>query len=118
MNGSTNAITQRPDLLATAAAGLGLTAVIAFGDETHWWQCPIRHLTGFLCPGCGMQSAISSLLSGDLVGAIAANPTIVAGPFFVVSTLLVQRTRNEIAKKVLIFVAIAYITGLTLLRNL
>jgi hypothetical protein len=118
MNGSTNALTRRPDLLATVAAGLGLTAVIAFGDETLWWQCPIRHITGFLCPGCGMQSAISSLLSGDLVGALTANPTIVAGPLFLVSTLLVQRTRNELAKKALIFAAIAYVTGLTLLRNI
>jgi hypothetical protein len=117
MQVSTFLLSRRPDLVATAAAGLGLTAVIAFGDETHWWQCPIRQLTGFLCPGCGMQSAISSLLSGDLAGAIAANPTIIAGPLLVVSALLVQRSKNVIAKRLIVFAAIAYVTVLTLLRN-
>jgi hypothetical protein len=107
----------RPDLVGTGAAGAGLIAVIVLGDESQWWQCPFRGLTGILCPGCGMQHAISALLSGDLAGAIAANPTVVVGPLLVGLALFFMRTQNAVGKQVVIFGAIAYTVIFSIFRN-
>jgi hypothetical protein len=107
----------RPDLVGTGAAGAGLIAMIALGDESQWWKCPFRMLTGILCPGCGMQHAISELLSGDLTGAFLANPTVVVGPLLVSLALLFMRTKNKLGKRVVIFVAILYTVVSSILRN-
>ena len=44
-----------------AATGLELT-------------CPLRRFTGVPCPLCGMTSAATALVEGDLGGSLAANP--------------------------------------------
>ena len=36
--------------------------------------CPLRRMTGLLCPGCGVSHLCLSLLRLDLPGAWAANP--------------------------------------------
>lgn len=36
--------------------------------------CPIRHLTGILCPGCGMTRAFLALAELDIPRAFALNP--------------------------------------------
>lgn len=44
--------------------------------------CPIRYVTGFLCPGCGITELFLSLFSGDFEGAFRANQMLfVLGPF-------------------------------------
>jgi len=40
-------------------------------------QCPFWKATGFLCPGCGSQRAIHSLLNMDLLNALSFNPLLV-----------------------------------------
>lgn len=39
-------------------------------------KCPMKLLTGFDCPSCGIQRAFHSLLHGDIVQAILINPFI------------------------------------------
>lgn len=36
--------------------------------------CPIRLLTGYLCPGCGVTRMAVSLIRGDISAAYAYNP--------------------------------------------
>lgn len=37
-------------------------------------RCVFRSLTGFDCPGCGLQRALHALLHGDVAGAWTFNP--------------------------------------------
>ena len=54
-------------LVLAGAAGLQLTLV---SFSLPGWVCPIFHLTGIPCPGCGMSRAIMLLLRGDLRGSL------------------------------------------------
>ena len=40
--------------------------------------CPIRHITGISCPGCGMSRALLSLLTGHFAEAFRYHPMIYA----------------------------------------
>jgi hypothetical protein len=65
---------------ASRATGLGL-------------PCPLRTLTGIPCPTCGMTTAATSLASGDVRAAMAANPFVflLAGGTLVMTALLAAR---------------------------
>jgi Protein of unknown function (DUF2752) len=54
-------------LVLAGAAGLQLTLV---SFSLPGWACPIFHITGIPCPGCGMSRAIMLLLRGDLRGSL------------------------------------------------
>jgi hypothetical protein len=59
--------------VAVAAAGYpALHRVTGFAAP-----CPLRTLTGIPCPLCGMTTAATGLATGDLSGALRANPFIV-----------------------------------------
>lgn len=45
--------------------------------ESHRSVCLFRNILGRECPGCGMTRAVSSLLHGDLAGALQYNRLIV-----------------------------------------
>ncbi len=47
--------------------------------ETIFPPCPILHLTGWQCPGCGGTRAMYSFLFGDILSSLAMNPLVVAG---------------------------------------
>ena len=40
--------------------------------------CPFRLLTGLECPGCGSTRMFMALVDGDINGAFAANPALLA----------------------------------------
>jgi Protein of unknown function (DUF2752) len=66
-------------LLALSAAVALLLA--AFDPGSTWWfpSCPLRALTGWLCPFCGTLRAAHALLHGDLRTALALNAPITVG---------------------------------------
>ena len=41
--------------------------------ESFFPVCPLWKLTGFYCPGCGSQRAVSALLHGDILSAFSYN---------------------------------------------
>jgi len=61
--------------------------------EQHLFACGIKQLTGFDCPGCGMQRAFIALLKGDLPASFAANPAMLPFLLTLVFTLLHLRFR-------------------------
>lgn len=61
-------------LIGTAVTGLLL--LYYFFDarrENFFPVCPFWKLTGFYCPGCGSQRAVSALLRGDIASAFSFN---------------------------------------------
>lgn len=63
-------------LLFFSSAVLALTLLYFFNDARlpgFFPRCPFNLFTGFYCPGCGSQRAVSSLLHADFLQAIHFN---------------------------------------------
>ena len=108
---------QRDDVLALGASGIGLMGLVAFGDSSVWWTCPIHALTGVLCPGCGLQTSLSIALNGDVIAAFNNNPTFLVGPLLVGAVALSGRFTNHALIRVLVVVAVVYVSLFTVFRN-
>jgi hypothetical protein len=65
------------DLRVASLVGGAAVVASTWGPELGVW-CPLRRLTGVPCPMCGTTTAAAELLRGDVVGAVLANPVIVA----------------------------------------
>ena len=80
-------------LAGLGAAGAAAAYQAALGGEGLWLPCPLRSITGIPCPLCGMTTAATALASGDLAGALAANPfvLVLAGFTLVMAVLMVAR---------------------------
>lgn len=67
-----------------AAVGGALAAVAAliyvYDPASTWFypSCPLRALTGWLCPLCGGLRAAHALLHGRVFDAVALNPFLIA----------------------------------------
>lgn len=62
-------------------------------------KCPFFGLTGYLCPGCGAQRGISSLLHGNVIQAMHDNLLLVAGLPVVISVSVVNVLNFREAQK-------------------
>jgi len=49
--------------------------------ERNLFSCTIKSLTGYECPGCGMQRAFIALLRGELVDSFSYNASLL--PFLI-----------------------------------
>jgi hypothetical protein len=63
----------------TAFLGIALAAAVLlfrFDPATTWWfpSCPLKELTGWLCPFCGSLRAIHALFHGAPGAAWTLNP--------------------------------------------
>jgi hypothetical protein len=65
---------ERIGIAATVTTGFGAVAVLARDVGGLHLVCPLRALTDVPCPGCGMTSVASSLVHGDIVGALTTDP--------------------------------------------
>lgn len=53
---------------------------------SHWVpQCPFKQMTGWSCPGCGMQRSLHALLHGNLREAFLFNPYLAVLPPFLLA---------------------------------
>jgi len=109
---------RREDLIALGAAGLGLAGLVAFGDSSSWWTCPIHVLTGLLCPGCGLQTSLSMALNGNVMSAFNNNPTFLVGPVLVGGVALGAKFANHALIRALVVVAVVYVLLFTIFRNI
>jgi hypothetical protein len=86
--------------------------------------CPVRWLTGWLCPGCGALRALHRLLHGELVAAFALNPLLVvllpltAALLVAHGAALAGWRREWVLPAPLVWGLLWLTLGFTLLRNL
>lgn len=74
---------------------LGCLALLLF------WRCPIRLLTGFACPGCGVTRAFFAALRLDFSGAFALHPLFWLAPFLVLIPVHIRPLSRRIPSRVL-----------------
>ena len=86
-------VPERLGLAGIGAAGAAVVYQVALGGEGLLLPCPLRTLTGIPCPLCGMTTAATALATGDLAGALAANPfaLLLAGFTLVMAVLMAAR---------------------------
>lgn len=75
-------------LLVTLFAGAFI--IYYYKNPTSPWfpQCPVKLLTGYSCPGCGVQRAFHALLHGNLGQALAYNYFFVLSvPYFILACI-------------------------------
>lgn len=88
----TNKKRQLSQILITSATVI-IAALLYFYFDARYYsffpRCIFYTLTGFLCPGCGSQRAVSSLLHGDIMQAVHSNVLVVASfPFILFSYIV------------------------------
>lgn len=72
-----------------------IVTVWYFNPEDAIWmpKCPLKHLTGYDCPGCGATRALHAVLHGDIYGAIRYNLFLVIGVAYAALAVLVSRIK-------------------------
>jgi hypothetical protein len=70
-------------------------------DEYAYPRCPVNVLTGYKCPGCGMQRMFYHLLHGDIAGAFACNGLLFFVLPYTVLGLYVEYVANRNALRTL-----------------
>ena len=73
-------------LIITGAVGLQ-AGLISLG--LPGWQCPILHILGLPCPGCGLSRAMVALLHGDWRSSLELHAF---APIFVIALALIAGT--------------------------
>ena len=109
-------------------SGLLLFYFLFDARKTAWLpQCPFHLFTGLLCPGCGSQRALSSILHGEFLQAMRFNILLIASlPFLLYSaTVMVinKATGHTIIQKIFystffVRVVLILILAFWILRNL
>lgn len=122
MKKMTDADRQKLRWMAAAAAAAVLYAVW-FSLTGIGIPCPIRLVTGFKCPGCGITHMLASLLRGNLRGAWTSNPFLL-----VTSPVLLYLVFREVRKpetprgrrtvKVILYTYITALVIFGVLRNI
>ena len=104
-----------------------LLIYILVGEKIKFYiPCPIKSLTGFYCPGCGITRMILSILKGDLYQAFRYNPLVfILMPFIIFYFLEINISKlynkKSICKKVpdyVFYIIIAVLVVYGILRNI
>ena len=78
-------------LLAGVLPALGVLYYAADPARAGFFPpCPLRSLTGLLCPGCGSQRCVHQLMHGHWAEAFALNPLLVLALPYVLLGVVVE----------------------------
>jgi hypothetical protein len=102
------------------AAGLAVLYVADPTTSAFYPPCPIRAMTGFLCPGCGTTRALHALLHGESAAAFRFNPmlfVIAAALTPALVSVLRGRTPRYLAQPWFAWCAAIAIVGWWIARN-
>ena len=111
-------------LLGILAAGL---AYLVFVRTTGLSiPCPVRLVTGYQCPGCGITRVFVALSRGDAAGAYAANPLVTIllppgalyGLFSLVRYIRTGRRQGSTPENIALVLVLAITVAFGILRNL
>jgi hypothetical protein len=89
-------------IMATPAAFVVLLWSL-FDSSSGLFQCPFHALTGFDCPGCGLQRSLILLFRGDLQASIQMYWATIPVLMMFIYCLLFLRYRSEKGLKALLF---------------
>ena len=81
------------------------------------WECPIRRILGFYCPGCGATRALGDVINLDLVSAVQLNLLVFVSPIIIGLALIIQG-RSKLGFRVFLFLTVVSIILFTVFRNL
>lgn len=66
-------------VLAAVAGAFAYVGAVDPNEPGHYPVCPLLHLTGLYCPGCGGLRSAHAVAHGDLLTALQANAPAVVG---------------------------------------
>ena len=92
------------NILCLAAVAVGLYVV----SRIFGYICPVRRLTGFSCPGCGMTRAWTSFIKGDIRDAFYYHPLFPLAVPIVLFPFLEQRLDKKVFNAVIIVIALLF----------
>ncbi len=108
-------------------AFIALFLLVNPSDSALFPKCPVLHLTGIQCPGCGSQRAIHSLLHFNIIEAWKFNPLMVSSlPYLLLGFYLQMQKRPKawhvtLRKKLYglkaIYIVSFIVVTFTILRN-
>ncbi|GGZ31266.1 membrane protein [Streptomyces poonensis] len=112
-------------VLAAVTGAFAYVAAVDPNEPGHYPVCPLLHLTGLYCPGCGGLRAAHAFAHGDLATALTAN-ALAVGAFLgfaaVWTVWVVHAVRGRPLRLVLAPVALwslgAFVLVFTVVRNL
>lgn len=70
-----------------------------FLDYGDLFECEIRRISGFPCPGCGGTRAFYHLFRGEIVQSFRLNPIVIYGAAVYLHFMLTMFGRKRIGKK-------------------
>lgn len=80
-----------------AVAGIAVGLYSFDPSATRWApKCLFHELTGWACPGCGLQRALHALLHGDFAAAWRFNPFLLVGIPYLSLVLLATYGRSRL----------------------
>lgn len=76
-----------PPVLCAALIGAAVVTLALTDPARCAWmpKCPVRLLTGYACPGCGLQRAVHALLCGRAAEAWAYNALLPLAALYVLA---------------------------------
>ena len=106
------------DALQSAAIVTAAVCTISLLPERALPKCPVKYMTGYDCPGCGLQRACRCMVRGQISDAVSANALIFTFPLFLTAMKLSERFAAKRAlQRSIIALAITTTVAFTLLRN-
>lgn len=104
---------KRIAVIATICCVLLCVAMIYYffspTESKYFPKCMFYTLTGWECPGCGVQRAFSALLHGEIAQAIAYNPFLCLGVPYLLLALIANFGRGPMAERIARIVCHRYV---------
>ena len=83
-------------LVSLLFIALGFFYKFFFYDYIEWFpKCPFKTITGYQCPGCGSQRAVSSLMNLDILNALKENSLLIISIPYLLFYYILELNNNE-----------------------